>query len=310
MSDTHRPIINHFAEALKTHADIRLSTIVQSIESNFKKRRDEKVVVKTTNGSFDFDEVIVTIPLGCLKMGTLGFVPDLPPDIDCAITSASYSRLEKVLLAFPFAFWETSSETTAGISEATLVAKHTFPVFTHFLHPTYVPEEQKSWTVEMVALSSPAVFGALAKPVLLFYLWGPSATQLATAIADLTPSSDAYRRNVDTLFRPFYSRLPNYIEDHPDCVPSAVLATNWQNDDFAGRGTYTNFKTPPEGTQAEGDPRIDDGVRAMRNGMPERGIWFAGEHTAPFVALGTSTGACWSGEAAATKIIEAYWAHS
>ena len=27
------------------------------------------------------------------------------------------------------------------------------------------------------------------------------------------------------------------------------------------------------------------------------GLWFAGEHVAPFVALGTTTGAWWSGEA-------------
>lgn len=38
----------------------------------------------------------------------------------------------------------------------------------------------------------------------------------------------------------------------------------------------------------------------------ERGIWFAGEHTAPFVALGTTTGAYWSGERAAGQICDAY----
>ena len=36
------------------------------------------------------------------------------------------------------------------------------------------------------------------------------------------------------------------------------------------------------------------------------GLWFAGEHTAPFVALGTVTGAYWSGEAVAGRIVEAY----
>jgi hypothetical protein len=42
----------------------------------------------------------------------------------------------------------------------------------------------------------------------------------------------------------------------------------------------------------------------MREGMPERGIWIAGEHTAPFVALGTATGAYWSGEKVALRILE------
>lgn len=42
----------------------------------------------------------------------------------------------------------------------------------------------------------------------------------------------------------------------------------------------------------------------MRKGMPEKGVWIAGEHTAPFVALGTATGAYWSGEKVALRILE------
>ena len=37
-----------------------------------------------------------------------------------------------------------------------------------------------------------------------------------------------------------------------------------------------------------------------------RGIWFASEATAPFAALGTVTGAYWSGEAAGRKILDRY----
>lgn len=51
---------------------------------------------------------------------------------------------------------------------------------------------------------------------------------------------------------------------------------------------------------------IDKDIEALRQGCPERGIWFAGEHTAPFVALGTVTGAYWSGEAVANRILAAY----
>lgn len=38
----------------------------------------------------------------------------------------------------------------------------------------------------------------------------------------------------------------------------------------------------------------------------DRGVWFAGEHTAPFVALGTTTGAVWSGESVAGRICALY----
>jgi len=40
--------------------------------------------------------------------------------------------------------------------------------------------------------------------------------------------------------------------------------------------------------------------------MPERGVWLAGEHCAPFVALGTVTGAYWSGEGVAKRVLKAY----
>lgn len=40
--------------------------------------------------------------------------------------------------------------------------------------------------------------------------------------------------------------------------------------------------------------------------MPDRGVWLAGEHTAPFVALGTVTGAYWAGEGVARRIGRAY----
>lgn len=44
----------------------------------------------------------------------------------------------------------------------------------------------------------------------------------------------------------------------------------------------------------------------MRRGVPGRGLWFAGEHTAPFVALGTVTGAYWAGEGVARRIVRAW----
>lgn len=44
----------------------------------------------------------------------------------------------------------------------------------------------------------------------------------------------------------------------------------------------------------------------MRRGLPERSVWLAGEHTAPFVALGTVTGAYWAGEGVGKRIVKAF----
>lgn len=51
---------------------------------------------------------------------------------------------------------------------------------------------------------------------------------------------------------------------------------------------------------------LDKDIEALREGAPERRLWFAGEHTAPFIALGTVTGAWWSGEGVAKRILSAY----
>lgn len=55
-----------------------------------------------------------------------------------------------------------------------------------------------------------------------------------------------------------------------------------------------------------GGVELDKDIEALRAGMPDRGLWLAGEHTAPFVALGTVTGAWWSGEGVARRIAAAY----
>ena len=50
----------------------------------------------------------------------------------------------------------------------------------------------------------------------------------------------------------------------------------------------------------------DEDVETLRKGLPERGIWVAGEHCAPFVALGTVTGAYWSGEGVGKRVGEVW----
>lgn len=99
-------------------------------------------------------------------------------------------------------------------------------------------------------------------------------------------------------FKPYYSRLPNYSPENEKCQPINVFATDWLHDDLAGNGSYSNFQVGL--TDGDGD------VKAMREGVPDKGLWFAGEHTAAFAALGTSTGAYWSGEAVGRRIAQKF----
>ena len=131
---------------------------------------------------------------------------------------------------------------------------------------------------------------------------GPCAQHVTSLIDRLDESSKEYYTRLNDFFAPYYSRLPNFQSSLSDCRPTAIVATNWQNDEFSGWGSYTTFQTSPAGENAQ----LDQDIEALREGCPERRIWFAGEHTAPFVALGTTTGAYWSGQGVAHRISEVY----
>jgi hypothetical protein len=299
VASTYRRILAHVAKAAKTHADIRFNQPVVRIEApqrdNSQSPDGHQVTVSTASGdSFTFDDVVVTCPLGWLKRNTDAFDPPLPDRLLQAINSISYGRLEKVYITFPRAFWHDAAN---GLSKDPNTPQ-TNPTFAQFLEPSYTDHPQEiQWNQECLSLAS--LPEQCAQPSLLFYTYGPCATHIVNQIANLSPSSTEYKTTLTNFLKPFYSRLPGYNPASPDCTPSAVLATSWQTDPYAGNGSYCNFQV--------GLTQADKDIEALRScvGVGEgRGLWFAGEHTAPFVALGTTTGAYWSGERAAVQVCE------
>ncbi|PLB52788.1 flavin-containing amine oxidase [Aspergillus steynii IBT 23096] len=309
VASTYNAILQHVSKAAIEKADIRFNQPIVKIDS--KVRDDAKtpgeIALTTAAGeTFQFDEVVVTCPLGWLKRNQAAFTPELPARLTQAINNTSYGRLEKVYVTFPEAFWHkhtedhssnTSSTTTKpNGTPSSLNNTHEPPTFIQFLDPTYTNHPDNIiWNQECVSLASLPTH--CAQPTLLFYTYGPCATHIVSALKDIPPSSPAYNTYLDTFLRPFYSRLPGF--DPVSCKPLAFLATQWQNDPYAGHGSYCNFQSGLE----HGDRDIE----VLRAGVGmDRGVWFAGEHTAPFVALGTTTGAYWSGERAAAKVCALY----
>ena len=188
-----------------------------------------------------------------------------------------------MLIEFPTAFWE-SIATDAGNEFDDIVS------FVHWLSPSYATQSNpQGWRLECVS------FHAFEEPyrrnILLFYTFGDCSTHITTSIRGLQGDSrDQWLRD---FFEPYYSRLPGYVRT---CAPLRFLATEWCNDEFAGNGSYSNFQVGM--TDAAHD------VEAIRYGMPEQHIFFAGEHTAPFDGLGTVAGAYTSGEQIARRIIK------
>jgi hypothetical protein len=293
------------------HADLRLNSPVVSIQAAKRDlTRDRQITVTTAGGQkYHFDDVIVTCPLGWLKKNKSVFNPSLPPRLSSAIDNISYGRLEKIYVSFPRAFWNIPTKHTPnGGGGMTVVngsdiilnanTSHHPPAHTQWLQPDYVkvPSIEGSWNMQCVSLA--ALPENCAHPTLLFYIYGPCAAHVVSNVKDLDEASPAYYEFLDDFVRPFYSLLPGY-SNSTDCKPTDFLASKWISDDYAGNGSYANFQV---GLEAG-----DKDIETMRIGMgPDRGIWFAGEHTAPFVGLGTTTGAYWSGERAAGQICDLY----
>jgi monoamine oxidase len=77
------------------HAEIKYNTIVNKIAYRTSER--DKVLLHTNTGaSMEFDEVVLTAPLGWLKQNAGAFEPPLPNRLTKAIDSISYGCLEKV----------------------------------------------------------------------------------------------------------------------------------------------------------------------------------------------------------------------
>jgi hypothetical protein len=129
----------------------------------------------------------------------------------------------------------------------------------------------------------------------MFFVYGQWGRHVTGLVRGMKQDSGEYHRILDDNFRPYYSRLPNYDSGSPDCRPTAFISTDWQNDRFAGYGSFTN--------EPVGGGDSFRHFKALREGMgDDRGIWFAGEHTSPPGGLGTVTGAYWSGEEVAKRV--------
>ncbi|KAH8699253.1 putative flavin-containing amine oxidase [Talaromyces proteolyticus] len=312
VASTYKNILAHISKLALKHADLHLNSPVINIEASQRDFNIDRQITVTTAGGqkYHFDDVIVTCPLGWLKKNKSVFKPSLSPRLSSAIDNISYGRLEKIYVTFPRAFWHIPTERKSmggiGISVTNgpdIVfdsnAEDYPPVHTQWLQPNYVkaPSTEGSWNMQCVSLA--ALPPNCAHPTLLFYIYGPCAAYVVSSIKDLEESSLEYDEFLDNFVRPFYSLLPGYCASSNDCKPTGFLASKWISDDYAGNGSYANFQV---GLQAG-----DRDIETMRIGMgPDRGIWFAGEHTAPFVGLGTTTGAYWSGERAAGQICDLY----
>ncbi|KAF2122773.1 hypothetical protein BDV96DRAFT_482125 [Lophiotrema nucula] len=322
VAETYHKVLAKVAEPALKGAKIHFEHVVNRIESKGPEEQPSVSVELEGKESLTFDEIVHTAPLGWLQRNQDSFVPKLPERLSQAIDAISYGHLDKVYITFPTAFWNQPSDAstfipsiphqeTAPNVSATTAPLHQpppptstttkplhYPGFTHWTSPHYAPDTNpEHWVQE--AMNFAALPGSTAHPTLLFYIFGPTALHIASLMKPFSsPFDPEAQALLTTFFEPYYSRLPHYDPSNPNHKPTKLLATLWANDELAGYGSYSNFQVGLE--------RGDQDIEVMRRGVPERGLWLAGEHTAPFVALGTVTGAWWAGEGVARRILKAY----
>lgn len=215
------------------------------------------------------DAVICTVPLSLLQNDTIKFLPPVPKSLKSAFGELGMGTAEKLFIRMNSAFWITGE----------------YPRDVDIY--AFLPNSTDDSLVELISL---AKFPVNKEPVLLLY----SAAKQAQLIADMWARDG--RAAVSEWIMGYIRRLPGYQETRA-CQIDDLFSTNWLADEFS-LGSYSYSPTGSMDTQAACD-RISKGI-------PERKIFFAGEHAIPKETpseIGTSHGAYLSGEHAANCVL-------
>ena len=198
-------VINGLAQGL----DIRCNQKVNQIGWN-----TSGVRVTTSQGTFEADRVVVTLPLGVLKRKGVIFSPGLPSAKAAAIAGLGMGVLDKTYFKFSTPFWQTQSENVGFIGNVGKRSSREIPEF---------------YTLDQ-ALGSPILFGL-------------TAGSQAKHFEKLTDA--AITKYTMARFRKIFSR------SIPD--PEAIIQTQWNTDPYT-YGSYSyiplNAKTAYYDTMA------------------------------------------------------------
>jgi len=96
-----------FVTALAADLDIRLSTKVTEIIDH-----GQGVTVRTDTDDHDCSHVLVTVPLGVLKAGSIKFEPALAQPKQVAIDAMGFGAFEKVALVYDQPIWQVDHHPT------------------------------------------------------------------------------------------------------------------------------------------------------------------------------------------------------
>lgn len=101
-------------DALADGIEVRTRTVAEAVVAH-----GDGVTVRTTGGEFEGSHVVVTVPLGVLKAGTIAFDPPLSADKQTAVGRVGFGAFEKVALAYDRPIWHVDGPTNLVIADTT-----------------------------------------------------------------------------------------------------------------------------------------------------------------------------------------------
>lgn len=114
---------NRIAEELARGIDVRRSTPVGNVTYGA-----GGVFADTPGGRYRADTVVVAVPLGVLKLGSIGFTPALPAAFTDALGRMAMGNLEKLFLTFDTTWWR-GAESDSFMFRARTGGDDMFPDF-------------------------------------------------------------------------------------------------------------------------------------------------------------------------------------
>lgn len=165
------------------------------------------VKVETSDGmSFEGSRVIVTVPLGVLKAGTIAFDPPLPESKSDVIRRIGFGTVEKIAMTFRNAFWRGNGGSRGG------------KVF--FSVPDSVSSD--GMYVDVSAVSGHGQPGSPSSPCLVCVFGARDAERTAT---DPAAATARMLEDLEAMFPETYE------------APLATAVSDWTSSEFS-RGCY------------------------------------------------------------------------
>ncbi len=225
---------SQIVDVLAAGRDIRLDHPVAQVDHS-----GSTVVVATESGdTFEADRVVVTVPLGVLKAGTISFTPALPPAMRDAIDALDMGILNRTCLLFDEPFWDRDTEWIGYAGERPGQWSETLNLYPYLGRP-------------VLAMFNPGSFGAEIEQYSDADLTSRAVEALKAMFGDVPEPVDAVstRWGADPWTRGSYSYLPVGVEfdtyrDMARPVGDRLF--------FAGEATHSRFPSTVHGALLSG----------------------------------------------------------